>query len=30
MRPVVGEEARDAVFAGCTAELERFNLELRR
>lgn len=30
MRPVVGEEARDAVIAGCTAELERFNLELRR
>jgi len=30
MRPVVGEEARDAVVAGCTTELERFDLELRR
>jgi propane 2-monooxygenase small subunit len=30
MRPVVGEEARDAVVAGCATELERFDLELRR
>jgi methane monooxygenase component A beta chain/propane monooxygenase small subunit len=29
MRPVVGEDARDAVVAGCVAELERFDLELR-
>jgi methane monooxygenase component A beta chain/propane monooxygenase small subunit len=30
MRPVVGEEARDIVVAGCATELERFDLELRR
>jgi hypothetical protein len=30
MRPVLGDEARDAVVAGCQQELERFGLELRR
>ena len=30
MRPVVGEEARHAVVAGCAEQLERFDLELRR
>ncbi len=30
MRPMVGEEARDAVVAGCAEQLERFDLELRR
>ncbi|MCA1845737.1 MAG: monooxygenase, partial [Actinobacteria bacterium] len=30
MRPLLGEEARDAVVAGCEQELERFGLELRR
>jgi hypothetical protein len=30
MRPVVGEEARAIVVAGCAMELERFDLELRR
>jgi methane monooxygenase component A beta chain/propane monooxygenase small subunit len=29
MRPVVGEEARDVVVAGCAEQLERFELKLR-
>jgi methane monooxygenase component A beta chain/propane monooxygenase small subunit len=29
MRPAIGEEAREAVFTACEAELDRFDLKLR-